>query len=175
MYRQFSYCSGSDHAITGLPIPASGAPRVLALASGQLDATGNMLPALYDKDTQGADGVMYRAGDPIVVFRNADQRLGANAQGNFKPMQVTGQGVFTFDMAMSKSVEFMEGKRIEIRVDAQNMLNHPMPTNTYVRYSANTRNLAPTNPSMGLGAANFGYLSTKVGRRTFQGKLRISF
>ena len=168
-------CSNSTHAITGLPIPISGAPRVLALASGQFDATGNMFPALYEKETLGADGVTYKVGDPIVIFRNADQRLGALAQGNYKPMQVTGPGIFSIDAAMSKSVEFMEGKRIEIRVDAQNILNHPMPSGTYVQYSVNTRNIVPTNPTMGLSAANFGYLSTKLGRRTFQGKLRISF
>jgi hypothetical protein len=173
LYR--SYCSSTKHALTGLPIPASGAPRILALASGQRDGAGNMLPALYDKDTPGDDGVMYKAGDPVVVFRNADQRLGAKAQGDFRPMQITGPGIFSLDTAISKSVEFMEGKRIEIRVDAQNILNHPMPSSSFTQYSSNTRNMVPTNPSMGLSAANFGYLSTKLGRRTFQGKLRISF
>ncbi|MDR1726666.1 MAG: TonB-dependent receptor [Acidobacteriota bacterium] len=151
----------------------SGAPRVLALASGQLDASGNMLPALYDVDTVGADGKTYRAGTPIVVFRNADSRDPAEFGGNFKPNQLTGQGRITFDVAMAKSIEFMEGKRFEIRVDAQNIFNHPTPSASAATSGARFTTI--TNASFSINGTNFGYLSTKGGHRTFQAKLRLSF
>jgi len=169
-----SYCSSSSHGTTGLPVPASGAPRVLALASGQA-VDGNMLPALYTEDTIGADGVLYKAGTPIVVMRNSDQRLGEKAAGNFRPNQLTGVGRFSFDLAMSKSLEFMEGKRLEIRVDAQNILNHATPSNSYTTYAPSLRQISITSPSLSLASNNFGYILTKVGRRTYQAKIRLSF
>ena len=170
-------CSSGFNADSGLPIPASGAPRALALASGQYDRTGNMIPAVYENDYLAADGVTYKAGDPIIVMRTADQRLGANAaKGTFRPNQLTGVGRFSLDLAMSKSIEFMEGKRFEIRVDAQNILNHATPSNSYTTYAPSMRDVAVTNPSLALSTTNpFGYILTKVGRRTYQAKLRLSF
>ncbi|MDR0310802.1 MAG: hypothetical protein LBJ21_04370 [Acidobacteriota bacterium] len=169
-------CSNSNHAITGQPIPRSGAPRALALASGMSDESGNMLPALYESDYLAPDGVTYKKGTPIIVMRNADQRLGEKAAGNFSPNQLTGVGRLSFDMAMSKSVEFMEGKRIEVRVDAQNILNHATPSNSYSTYAPSMRNAAVSNPSLSLNSSDpFGYILTKVGRRTFQGRLRLTF
>ncbi|MDR1728033.1 MAG: carboxypeptidase-like regulatory domain-containing protein [Acidobacteriota bacterium] len=151
----------------------TGGPRVLALASGVRDANGNMLPAVY----QNGEGAPYgRAdGEPIVVFRNADQRLGADAMGNYKGYQLTGPGRWSLDMAMSKSIEFMEGKKFEIRVDAQNVFNHPMPSNaTSISATAN-RFTAISNPTGTINSGTFGYLASKGGHRTFQAKLRLSF
>jgi hypothetical protein len=172
-----SFCSNSIHSDTGLPIPVAGAPLVLAVASGRTDSAGRMLPALYESDHIAEDGITYRAGTPIVVFRNADQSLGANAAGNFRPNQITGPGRFSFDMAMSKSVEFMEGKRLEVRVDAQNILNRATPSNSLSAYGANQRNIAINHPNFSINnAANpYGFIATKVGRRTFQGRIRLSF
>jgi hypothetical protein len=78
------------------------------------------------------------------------------------------------------------GKRIEIRMDAQNVLNHAVPS---FRTSANptyygARNVAMSNPNIVLNNSNysggqhtypFGYLNAKAGHRTFQGRVRISF
>jgi hypothetical protein len=171
-----SHCSSSNHPITGLSVPVAGAPRALALASGEVDAAGNMLPMLYESDFRGADGIVYAAGTPIIVFRNADQRLGANAAGDFRPNQLTAQGRISFDMAMSKSIEFMEGKRLEVRVDAQNILNHPTPSSSFSTWGPSQRGVAVGNPNLAINSTTpFGYLATKVGRRTFQGRLRLSF
>ena len=174
-----SYCSASYDGVTGLPVPVSGAPRVLALASGVTDGAGRLLPALYEKDTIGADGVLYKAGTPIVIFRNADQTLGADAvaANSYKGNQITGPGRISFDLAMSKSVEFMEGKRLEFRVDAQNILNHPSPSATLAQYGANMRNVTINHPSFGINGTgdSYGYITTKVGHRTFQARLRLSF
>jgi len=116
----------------------------------------------------------------IVVFRNADQRDsigGADARGNYKANRVTGLGRFSFDLAMSKSIEFMEGKRFELRVDAQNILNHPTPSGGAPTLSNGGRVASTSNPST-LSISNstgFGRLANKGGHRTFQAKLSLRF
>ena len=111
------------------------------------------------------------ASDPThIVVRNA--RPGE--VGNLSPNSLTGPGRWNLDMAMSKSIEFMEGKRIEFRIDAQNIFNHPMPSNS--AFAWNARFTAISNPNFALNNdTKFGYMATKGGHRTFQGKLRISF
>ena len=149
----------------------SSAPRVLALASAD-----GITPALYESDYTAADGVTYKAGTPIVVIRNADQRLGASAAGNFRPSSLTGQGRFSFDLAMSKSIEFMEGKRLEIRVDGQNILNTATPTQTASQFVPSSRFTSINGPNLNINSTTpFGFLTTKGGHRTFQAKLRLSF
>jgi len=96
--------------------------------------------------------------------------------GNMTPNSLTGPGRWTFDLAMAKSVEFMEGKKIDFRIDAQNIFNHATPSG-----SADTFNHAPrydviNQPEFGLNSTNpLGYIATKAGHRTFQAKIRISF
>ena len=113
------------------------------------------------------------SGDPgTIVVRNARP----DEVGNMSPNSLTGPGRWNFDMAMSKSIEFMEGRRIEVRVDAENIFNHPMPSNS--AFSWNARFTQISNPDFALNAAaadGFGQLSTKGGHRTFQAKIRIVF
>ena len=166
-----TYCIDRESGII-----RSEAPRALALSAR--DSSGNIVPATYTADYTGADGVTYKAGDPIIVFRNADQRDGYNASGNFNPNQLTAQGRFSFDMAMSKSIEFMEGKRFEIRVDAQNILNHPTPNGTSTPTVESGGRFVSIDAPSGLainGTDTFGVLPSKAGHRTFQARLRLSF
>jgi hypothetical protein len=158
----------------------SSAPHALALAERQRDGEGKivLVPVLYDRDTQGDDGVMYKAGTPVIVFRNADQSDGRNATGNYKPTRMTAQGRFSFDMAISKTVEFMEGKRFEIRIDAQNILNHatgigrtaPQIMESGGKYVSID---SPTIDASSSGAV--GLIQNKVGHRTFQARLAFRF
>ena len=61
-------------------------------------------------------------------------------------------------MNASKSFRVSESKSVQIRFDANNVLNHPIPD-------------LPT-----LGASNLGAIAGKGTQvRTFQGQLRISF
>ncbi|NLV30435.1 MAG: hypothetical protein GXY47_04695, partial [Acidobacteria bacterium] len=93
---------------------------------------------------------------------------------NFLPNSLAGPGRWSLDMAMGKSIEFMEGKRIDLRVDAQNIFNHPTPSNSSMQWNARFTSIG--NPDFGLNSINpLGYLSTKGGHRTFQAKIRISF
>ena len=156
------------------------APRAMALA----DSDGN--PQRYAtldealKHDPLARMELDSSGNPtlmpsVIVFRSADQRDGLNARGNYSPNRLTGPGRFSFDMAMSKSVEFMEGKRFEIRIDAQNILNHAMPTNgTSANFGGRFQSI--NNPNFAISStAAFGRFTTKAGHRTFQARLRLSF
>ena len=150
-----------------------------ALALARPDGQGSFVADTYTSTfTNTASGVTYYAGDPIIVVRNAREDLGEDIRDANKMSwnSLTGPGRYSFDLAMAKSVEFMEGKRIEVRVDAQNILNHPMPSNS--AFSWNARFTEVSNPEFGLNntdAYNFGRLQTKGGHRTFQAKIRLSF
>jgi hypothetical protein len=129
-------------------------------------ATG--LQALAERDADGND---------TIIFRNAVPGEIGNARGNM----LTGPGTWTLDMTMAKSIEFMEGKRIELRIDAQNILNHAQPSFGPSDAAMNgARSAGVANPNVYLndsfgGQFPFGYLNTKAGHRTFQAKLRLSF
>jgi len=156
--------------------------------AGEIDRFTGAPPALlHTQDTIGADGVLYKAGTPVIVFRNATGTFGTEvynplSMGTYRNNRITGQGQFTLDMAMSKSVEFMEGKRIEVRIDTANILNHPLMTGTApgsvrVNYGGRLISAAgPANLSLNAaGATALGDMPTKVGHRTFQARIRLSF
>jgi len=174
----------------------AGNTRAIALADPNRPATdidpftGAPYAMLYDRDTMGDDGVMYKAGTPVIVFRNATGSFAGEtynplSNGNFRNNRITRQGDFTLDAGLSKSVEFMEGKRLEIRVDAANILNRPTHTGevgTSVRYYNGGRVTQPASPAqlsltgdLNAPATAFGNMPAKTGHRTFQGRLRISF
>jgi hypothetical protein len=122
------------------------------------------------------------AGTGNIVIRNATPGEIGNQATRF----ISGPGSWRWDMTMAKSIAFMEGKHIEIRMDAQNILNHAVPS---FRTAANptyygARNVAVSNPNIVLNNNNFaggqhtypfGYLNAKAGHRTFQGRVRINF
>ena len=105
--------------------------------------------------------------------------------GNTPTNNLTGPGRWSLDMNLAKSVEFMEGKRIELRIDAQNVLNHAAPSFDFGRFSGaasttqGARFTAAANPNTSLawGAFGipFGQVNAKAGHRTFQAKIRLSF
>jgi hypothetical protein len=113
------------------------------------------------------------ASDPAtIVVRNA--RPGEI--GNLTPNSLTSPGRWTLDMAMSKSVEFLEGKRVEFRVDAANIFNHATPSGSADSFNHAPRYDVINPPEFGLnGNSPLGYIATKAGHRTFQAKVRVSF
>jgi hypothetical protein len=70
-------------------------------------------------------------------------------------------GQWSFDAAMSKSVRISESKSVQVRLDATNVFNHPVPN----------------SPSFDINSTNpFGYIQDKGNqRREFKGQLRFSF
>jgi hypothetical protein len=113
-----------------------------------------------------------------LIFKNAVPGEIGNINGTGL---VTGPGTWSLDLAMSKSIEFMEGKRLEFRMDARNIFNHASPSfgGTNPVYQG-AREVGVANPNALLNDmwANwypFGYLDGKAGHRTFQARLRLSF
>ena len=113
----------------------------------------------------------YTAGDPIV-FQNSVPGV----RGNFDKNNMEGPGRWSLDMAMGKSVEFMEGRRFEFRIDAQNIFNHPTPSGS-AAYAWNARATQIYNPYMSLNFPyqQIGTIVSKGNHRTFQAKIRITF
>jgi hypothetical protein len=112
------------------------------------------------------------ASDPsIIVFQHAEPGV----RGSFDNNQLTGPGRWGLDMAMSKNIEFMEGKSINFRVDVHNILNHPTPSNG-PPFSYDQRTYQFENPQFDLNSTEpFGYIGYKNDHRVFSAKVRISF
>jgi hypothetical protein len=81
-------------------------------------------------------------------------------QGNFSSY-IEGLGSFSLDMGMTKSIQLTEGKSLNIRMNASNILNHPSPSSPAFNISG--------------GFGTFGVTQLKSGNRTFQGNITIRF
>ena len=106
-----------------------------------------------------------------IIFQNSTP----GKKGNFTGNPLTGPGRFSLDMNMAKSVEFMEGKRIELRVDASNVLNHPTMSAGAGNMGARIQNLSGPNLNINGATVNWGLLQTKTQHRVFQARIRLSF
>jgi hypothetical protein len=81
-------------------------------------------------------------------------------QGTLGRGAVYGPGRWRFDAAVSKEFRISESKRVQLRVDARNVLNHP----------------EPNNPNLAITGANFGIITAKSAlHRELQAQLRFSF
>jgi hypothetical protein len=72
---------------------------------------------------------------------------------------IGGPGSWDFDLNMQKTIRVNESKRVTVRMDARNVLNHP----------------TPGNPNLNMNSGTFGQITTKTGNRTVQGQLRFDF
>jgi hypothetical protein len=79
--------------------------------------------------------------------------------GNLGPGAIYGPGNIGFNLSASKTVRVRESKSFQVRVDAANVLNHPLMG----------------NPNLNINSTNFGQITTVTGSRTFQGTLRFAF
>ena len=107
-----------------------------------------------------------------IVFQNSTP----GNRGNFRGNPLTGVGRFSLDMNMSKSIEFMEGKRLELRIDASNILNHATPSGGGGSTGARINNI--TNPNVAVNSTDstpFGLIDTKTQHRIFQANIRLRF
>jgi hypothetical protein len=131
--------------------PPTGAPN--------LRCTLNALAMAVPTGTAGAvdrtfpDGVSRPS---IVVLQHPEP----GKKGNLGNASVIGLGSWRFDANLSKTFRIDESKSLALRIDMQNVLNHPQPT---------APNLSIT------GGANFGQITSKTGNRLLQGQLRLSF
>ncbi len=121
--------------------------------------------------TNGLHALALASDTTQIIFQHA--RPGV--RGNYDLNQLQGPGRWSLDMTMGKNYEFMEGKSINIRVDAQNIFNHPTPSGGSP-YGWNARFTQVYNPDVGMNQTlPFGSIASKGGHRTFQAKIRVSF
>jgi hypothetical protein len=76
-------------------------------------------------------------------------------------------GNWTLDLSASKTFRLSESKSVQIRIDTDNVLNHPTP--------GFTNGIVTTPGSPSFAASTFGVANTKTGERSFQGQLRVTF
>ena len=91
-------------------------------------------------------------------------------RGTLGQRVMEGPGRWRFDASLSKSVRLTESKRLEFRMDAQNVLNHPDPQ--IATTGASLLNLDINNPNFGLFT---GPNAKTTGHREFQAQLRLTF
>ena len=81
-------------------------------------------------------------------------------RGNLGQNIIELAGTWTLDAAMSKGFKISETKRLQFRMDALNIFNHP----------------EPANPTLDInGDTLFGNIATKAGTRQFQAQVRLEF
>jgi hypothetical protein len=92
-----------------------------------------------------------------IVLQNAQP----GKKGNLGNNTVVGLGNWRFDANLGKTFQISESKSLQVRFDAQNVLNHPQPG----------------NPSLNINSNNspFGQITTKSQGRSLQGQLRFTF
>jgi Carboxypeptidase regulatory-like domain len=97
-------------------------------------------------------------------------------RGTFGQNRFSSPGRWNLDAAIAKRINLTESKKLEFRIDASNVFNHPMPTGTLAGAGTGERIVFPIAPDVNLtNPAQFGNLEGKVGGRTFQGMLRFQF
>ncbi|MBI2150929.1 MAG: hypothetical protein HYU27_10055 [Acidobacteria bacterium] len=81
--------------------------------------------------------------------------------GNLGENWIEGPGSFRFDMRASKTGRIGENKSVQVRMDARNILNHPILG----------------NPNLNINNANFGQIPADAvtGARQFRAQLRFTF
>jgi hypothetical protein len=97
-------------------------------------------------------------------------------RGTLSPNVLTSFGNFALDANMQKSFAITESKRLTIRVDAINVLNHPQP---FIPVFSPTGQGLGNFPGLG-GTGSFGEIlcgcgDHKSGNRSFQGQVRLTF
>ena len=107
----------------------------------------------------------------VIVLRNPLP----GERGTLGLNTMEGPGLWFLDAAMSKSIRIAEGKTLQIRVDAKNLLNHPTPDDP----GQLTCGGLGTNLTLNSSTSDFGTIGGKCvaesAARQFQASVRFSF
>jgi len=105
-----------------------------------------------------------------IIFQNPQPGM----RGNFGRNRLFGPGNWTLDMSLSKGIRITEGTSFKLRLDANNIFNHPQAS--FGSFGSGVRIIVAQPPVTDINSTNpFGYLNNKVGTRTFQITGRINF
>ena len=104
-------------------------------------------------DREFADGQIRPS---VIVLQHAQP----GKKGNLGNNTIIGLGSYRFDANLGKTFQISESKSVQVRFDAQNVLNHPQPATPTFSITGNDY---------------FGRIATKAGGRALQGQLRFSF
>jgi hypothetical protein len=117
--------------------------------SGFSNANGSAVCTIFALAKRNPDGSQ---GEYLLTYPMPGQ-VGNSGNGNVRLF-----GHWSLDMNASKAFRIGESRSVQIRIDATNVLNHPVPN------------------SPNLGASNFGAINGKGNqRRQLQGQLRLTF
>jgi hypothetical protein len=139
--------SGNITAQTGNPLTA----RVLGNTQ-QLAQTGGIGSGRAESTGQSISGDLF-------FNLNAFTIPPAGAYGNAGRNTIPGPGLFGLNTAFARSFNLSERRRVELRLEANNVLNHVSYTNLYTV----------------VNAVNYGLPSAAAGMRTVQVVLRLRF
>ena len=130
-----------------------------SIVAASLAANCN-LAAVYDATT----------GQPLLVTPLPGNR------GTLGRRVVRGVTVPSFDMNVAKSFRISESKSVQFRIDASNVLNHPVPNTPQLSLAPSAATNA-LNTSFGqiLNATGFSTIGAKTGYRKVQAVLRFNF
>jgi hypothetical protein len=89
---------------------------------------------------------------------------------------VVGQGHWGMDATLGKNIQITEGKNLNIRIDAEDVFNHPTPSGS-APSSYNSRQYSIGNPIFDIGSTTqaFGLIPYKGNHRVFSAKVRFTF
>jgi hypothetical protein len=106
----------------------------------------------------------------VIVLRNP---LPAE-RGNLALNTMEGAGLWLFDAALSKTVKIAESKSLELRIDAQNVLNHPTPDDPGMASCFGLGSNLSLNSNNDFGLVG-GKCVAETPARRFQARVRFNF
>jgi hypothetical protein len=131
-------------------------PQCLGVTEAQGTRTACTLQAI--KDAQGN-----------TLLQNAQP----GKRGNMGQSWVTGPGSFRFDLSAAKNVRLTESKSLQFRLDAKNVLNHPILGVPDLNINSPTFGQIPATINPPGSAVN--PVQNITGSRQFQAQLRLNF
>jgi hypothetical protein len=129
-----------------------------------LNALAMVVPA-NTPDSLPASAYGFPASDPRYL-QIVLQHPHWTQKGNLGNGTVISMGTWRFDANLGKTFQITESKSLQVRFDAQNVMNHPQPGNPTLSINAQDGFGNPTP---------FGQITTKTGGRILQGQLRLNF
>ena len=136
---------------------ASSPCTLTALAMAVAAGTPNAVPRVF------SDG---QTRPSVIVLQHPQP----GKKGTLGNNTVVGLGAWRFDANLGKTFQISESKSLQVRFDAQNVLNHPQP-------GAPNFSITGTAPFGQIGDTSFFGATTyaKTGGRALQGQLRFNF